>query len=359
MRPLDGIVVLDFSTLLPGPMATATLAAAGAEVIKVERPGGEDMRRFPPRAGETSTPYVALNAGKKIVEIDLKAKDALEELRPLIARADVVVEQFRPGVMARLGLGYAALSAFNPRLVYCSITGYGQTGPRAEEAGHDINYQARAGLLAQALDAEVQAPNPPALVADIAGGAMAAVINILMALRARDASGRGCHLDIAMHDAMASFLWFGLAEASATGRWPQGGRGLLTGGSPRYQLYRTRDGRHLAVGALEEKFWTVFCEAIGLSAELRDAKAPPEAATAAIAAIIAEREAAHWRALLEPLDCCCTLAATLEEAAADPHWQARGLTAATAELPGGASVVLAPVPLAPVFRTAGRSGPEG
>eukprot|EP01042_Synura_sphagnicola_P012490 gene12490-15890_t len=168
MQPLSDLLVLDFSTLLPGPLASLFLAEAGARVIRIERPDGEDMRRFPPRFGETSAPFAALNRGKQSLAIDLKAPDALERLTPLIVQADIVIEQFRPGVMARLGFGYEALKALNPRLVYCSISGYGQDGPRAFEAGHDINYQAIGGLLGQSLAQGRPAPLPPTLVADIA-----------------------------------------------------------------------------------------------------------------------------------------------------------------------------------------------
>ena len=148
MQPLSGIRVLDFSTLLPGPMATLLLAEAGAEVIKIERPdSGEELRNYKPRFADTSVSFAMLNRGKGSIAIDLKAPDALSRLRPLIATTDVVVEQFRPGVMDRLGLGYEALSAINPRIVYCAITGYGQNGPKAQVAAHDLNYQADAGLL--------------------------------------------------------------------------------------------------------------------------------------------------------------------------------------------------------------------
>src|SRR5437899_5760191 len=139
MQPLAGITVLDFTTLLPGPLATLMLAEAGAEVIKIERPGGEELRRFPPQIDGESAVYALLNRGKKSILLDLKAADARARLEPLVARCDVVVEQFRPGVMARLGLGYDDVKAANPRAVYCSITGYGQDGPRRNEAGHDIN----------------------------------------------------------------------------------------------------------------------------------------------------------------------------------------------------------------------------
>lgn len=350
MLPLDDLLVLDFSTLLPGPLATLLLAEAGARVVKIERPGGEDMRGFPPEFGETSAPFAVLNGGKSSVEIDLKAPDALARLAPLIRAADILVEQFRPGVMARLGFGYEALAALNPRLIYCSISGYGQDGPRAQEAGHDINYQALGGLLGQSLRRGQEPPLPPPLVADIGGGTMPASLNILLALRQRDRTGKGCHLDIAMADAMPAFAWYGLAQGHATGAFPQGGEGLLTGASPRYGLYATADGWFLAVGALEPKFWQLFCGAIGLAEGLRDDARDPRATRAAVAGIIASRDAGHWRSLLEPLDCCCTIVRTLEEARADQHFRERGLFSVAVREPGGRSIPSTPLPLAPLFR---------
>ncbi|AMJ60135.1 CaiB/BaiF CoA transferase family protein [Bosea sp. PAMC 26642] len=350
MLPLDDLSVLDFSTLLPGPLASLFLSEAGATVIKIERPGGEDMRRFPPRFGETSAPFAVLNRGKASIELDLKAPDAVARLTPLIARADILIEQFRPGVMKRLGLGYDALKALNPRLIYCSISGYGQTGPRAQEAGHDINYQAIGGLLGQSLARGAPPPLPPPLVADIGGGTMPALLNILLALRQRERSGQGCHLDIAMSDAMPAFAWYGLAQGQAGGHYPAGGQGQLTGGSPRYGLYATQDGWFLAVGALEQKFWTVFCETIALDESLRDDSRDAASTHAAITKIIASRPSADWRAELEPRDCCCTVVRTLAEAMNDPHLTARGLLDAQAQEPGGRRLVSTPLPLAPVFR---------
>lgn len=352
MQPLADLLVLDFSTLLPGPLASLFLSEAGAEVIRVERPEGEDMRHFPPRFGETSAPFAALNRGKRSLAIDLKGADAFERLRPLIQRADILIEQFRPGVMERLGFGYQALRVLNPRLIYCSITGYGQYGPRAADAGHDMNYQAVGGLLGQSLRHGGPPPLPPSLVADIAGGSMPAVLNILLALRQRDIGGEGCHLDIAMTDAMATFAWYGLAQGQASGRYPEGGEGMLTGASPRYGLYATSDGWFLAVGAIEDKFWTRFCEAIHLDPALCDDGNDPEATRGAVAAIILGRTASAWRDLLEPLDCCCTVVRTLGEALADPHLVARGLLDRQVEEPGGNRMVSTPLPLAPVFRDA-------
>jgi crotonobetainyl-CoA:carnitine CoA-transferase CaiB-like acyl-CoA transferase len=348
--PLEGLLVLDFSTLLPGPLATFMLAEAGAEVIKVERPGGEDLRRFPPHVGSTSAAFAALNGGKRSLCLDLKTEEGRAALRPSIGRADILVEQFRPGTMERLGLGYEQARTINPRLIYCSVTGYGQTGPRAGEAGHDINYQAVTGLLSLSPGSADAPATPPALVADIAGGAMPAVLNILLALRRRDLTGEGAHLDIAMADAMFTFAWFALAEGHATGRLPGAGDQMLAGGSPRYGLYATRDGQFLAVGALEDKFWAAFCDGIGLSPEQRDPAADPRRAREAVAAIIRERDGAVWRDLLEPLDCCCTLVATLEEARRDPHFIGRGLFARTALDGAGRSLPAVSVPIAPVLR---------
>jgi alpha-methylacyl-CoA racemase len=348
--PLEGLVVLDFSTLLPGPLATFMLAEAGAEVIKVERPGGEDMRRFPPRLGEGSAAFAALNAGKHSVVADLKTAEGRAALRPLIQRADILVEQFRPGVMDRLGLGWEAVRAVNPGLIYCSISGYGQGGPRAQEAGHDINYQARAGLLSLSPGSTGSPSVPAALVADIAGGSFPAVINILLALRRRDLTGEGCRIDVAMTDAMFTFAWLALAEGFAGGRFPGSQENRLAGGSPRYALYATADGKFLAVGALEEKFWGAFCHGLGLPEPLRDDRIDPAATRAAIVGIVRGKTAAEWRAILEPLDCCATILASLEEAVSDPQFRDRGLFRAQAAGPDGAAMPVATVPVAPDLR---------
>jgi len=219
-QPLSGVLVLDFTTLLPGPLATLMLAEAGAEVIKIERPGGEDMRAMPPLLDDEAAVFGLLNRGKKSVVLDLKNSSERSRLRSLLAKADVLVEQFRPGVMERLDLGFAAVKAINPRIVYCSISGYGQQGPRAGEAGHDINYQSRTGLLAIQPGPLDRPVIPPALVADIAGGTMPAVINILLGLRQRDQTGEAVYLDVAMTDAMFTFAWYAYGIGNATGKFP-------------------------------------------------------------------------------------------------------------------------------------------
>lgn len=355
-RPLDGIVVLDFSTLLPGPLATLMLAEAGAEVIKIERPEGEDMRRFGPTIGEgaaaCSAWFAVLNRGKRCIGLDLKDGDAVARLRPLIERADVVVEQFRPGVMDRLGLGFEAMRAINPRLVYCSISGYGARGPRAGAAGHDINYQATTGALQHAR-VSLEAPQPPGLLAaDIAGGTMPAVINILLALLRRERTGVGAHIDVAMTDAMFTFAVFAQAQGAATGEWAAPGEAVLSGALPRYGLYRTADDRLVAVGALEEKFWRAFCDLIDLPMRLRDDAATPSETRAAVAERIAARSHAEWSAALAGTDFCVTPVATLEEALADPHFVERGLFGHAVATASGRVLPACVVPIDPAFRAA-------
>ena len=263
--PLRGLKVLDFSTLLPGPMATLFLAEAGAEVVKIERPdSGEDMRYYPPKWGDSSVNFSLLNRGKKSIAVDLKNEQERAKLTPLIQEADIVVEQFRPGVMARLGLDYESIKKINPKIIYCSISGFGQSGPKKNVAGHDINYVGDAGLLSLSLGSADQPVVPPALIADIAGGSYPAVMNILLALRERDLSGQGCYIDIAMTDGVLPFLFWALGKKSASGVNPKNGQDRLTGGSPRYQLYPTSDERFVAAGPLENKFWKIFSETIGL-----------------------------------------------------------------------------------------------
>ena len=358
MRPLDGLLVLDFSTLLPGPMATLLLAEAGAEVVKIERPGrGDEMRGYAPRWGADSTNFALLNRGKRSITLDLKNPAGRERLEPLLARADVLVEQFRPGVMDRLGLGYDAVSARNPRLIYCSITGYGQTSPKRDVAGHDLNYIGDAGLLALSHGDAARPVVPPALIADIAGGAYPAVMNILLGLMRRGATGRGCYLDVAMTDNLFPFLYWALGQGAATGAWPGNGTDLVTGGSPRYQLYPAADGRIVAVAAIEDRFWAVFCEAIGLEPALRDDAQDAPATARRISEIIAAAPSAHWREVFARADCCCSVVATLQEAVADPHFTARGLfTRQIANGQGGRMPAL-PVPVDPAFRASEDAAP--
>ncbi|MET0875257.1 MAG: CoA transferase [Pseudolabrys sp.] len=352
MQPLTGLFVLDFTTLLPGPLATLMLAEAGAEVLKIEQPGGENARRFPPFVGNESAAFAMLNRGKASITLDLKSDADRQKLVPLIKRTDIVVEQFRPGVMDRLGLGYEDLKTVNPRLIYCSISGYGQSGPRVHEAGHDINYLGNTGLLDLQPGSVDHPVVPPMLAADIAGGSFPAVINILLALRARDRSGQGCRIDIAMTDAMFTFTWAALAIGAATGRFPKPGDLWLVGGSPRYQIYPAKDGRLIACGALEPKFWVAFTEAIGLPKEFVDDARNPMATRDAIAKLILTKTSDEWRPIFATADCCATVIVPLEEAMRDPHFVERGLFAHQVGTELGKTLTALPLPIAPEFRTA-------
>ncbi len=351
MQPLKGIRVLDFSTLLPGPLATLVLAEAGAEVIKIERPGrGDEMRSYVPKFGADSVNFALLNRGKRSVAIDLKAPGAIDRLKPLIESADVVLEQFRPGVMDRLGLGYERLRQLNPRIVYCALTGYGQHGPRAQVAAHDLNYVAESGMLALAAGPDGAPVLPSVLVADIAGGAYPAVINILLALRERDRTGAGCKLDIAMADNLFTLMYWAIGNGLAAGAWPRPGGDRVTGGSPRYNIYRTRDGSYLAAAPLEQKFWENFCALLEVPEVLRDDERDTAATRAAVAQRVAAHTAEELRALFKGHDVCCTIMTDLEHAVRDPHFAAREVFSRSLAAAGRTMSAL-PVPVADAFRS--------
>ena len=352
--PLSDIKVLDFSTLLPGPMATLLLAEAGAEVIKIERPGqGDEMRTYIPRWGSTSVNFAMLNRGKKSIAIDLKNPDEREFLKPLLEEADVIVEQFRPGVMDRLGLGFEHIREINPDIIYCSITGYGQSGPKRDVAGHDLNYIGDVGLLALSSGPLEQPVVPPALIADIAAGTYPAIMNILLALRERDRSGKPAYLDIAMTDNLFPFMYWAIGNGIGANVWPGNGDALVTGGSPRYQLYRTKDDRLLAAAPLEPKFWQTFCEAIGLEPSLRDDSRDPDATREEVSRIIRSRTSTDWASVLAAADCCCSIVKTIEQALADPHFAARGLFDKRITEGDQPPLTALPVPIVPAMRKGG------
>jgi len=323
MLPLAGIRVLDFSTLLPGPLAGLFLTETGAEVIKVERPGiGDEMRTYEPKLGVDGANFVLLNRGKRSVSIDLKASDTIARLTPLIQSADVLIEQFRPGVMQRLGLGFDTLSRINSRLIYCSITGFGQTGA--------------SGM-----------PHTP--LADIAGGSYPAGINILLALLQRQRTGRGTYLDISMADNLFLLAYWELASGFSTDAWPKAGAALTTGGSPRYRIYRTADGGYLSAGPIEQRFWEVFCRLIKLDESLRDDSRDPDATRRGVAACISAYPTAHWQRVFDGADACCAVVTSLEEAVQDPQVIARNLFARRASS-GARAIPALPVPIVEALR---------
>ncbi|WP_346200120.1 CaiB/BaiF CoA-transferase family protein [Caldifermentibacillus hisashii] len=264
MLPLQSIRVLDLSRLLPGPFCTMLLADFGAEVIKIEAPDlGDYARQYEPKIDENSVMFHSLNRNKKSVTLDLKTDEGKDQFLQMVGKADVVVESFRPGVMKRLGLDFPVLEKINPRLIYCAISGYGQTGPYAEMPGHDINYISYAGLL-ELMGEKDRKPIVPAVqVADLAGGAYPAVTGILLALLEREKSGKGQFIDISMMDGVISLLQSTLPNYLMKNIPSKRGEQMLSGGLACYEVYQTKDGRWLAVGALEMKFWRVFCQKIG------------------------------------------------------------------------------------------------
>jgi len=322
--PLDGIRVLDLSRLLPGPYATLVLADLGADVVKVEDPSGGDYARWmPPLAGRQSGIFHALNRNKRSLALDLRRPGGTEALRRLAARADVLVESFRPGVMDRLGVGWEALSRDNPRLVLCSISGYGQTGPYRLRAGHDLDYVALAGVLA--LNGGPEAPRPLAVqVADVAGGSWPAVAGILAALLRRAATGRGGHVDVAMAEGALGMLALQQGMADARGEPLRRGAEMLNGGWACYGVYRTRDGRFAALAALEPKFFAAFCEAVGrpeLAERQYDEGGGPRAE---LEAIFAARTRDEWAAFAEAHDACVMPVLEGDEPRRDPQLAGRG-----------------------------------
>ncbi|HZQ60743.1 MAG TPA: CoA transferase, partial [Casimicrobiaceae bacterium] len=317
------------------------LAECGAEVIKVERPGqGDEMRRREPRLGSDSARFALLNRGKRSVALDLKLPSARTQLEPLLRSADVLIEQFRPGVMDRLGLGYASLREINPAMIYCSITGYGQHGDKAQVPGHDLNYLAEAGLLSLSTDGEGKPCIPAVPLGDVAGGSHVAVLNIVLALRQRERTGEGCHLDIAMARNLFAFMDGAWARGVASGDWSMPGS-EWTGGSPRYRCYRTRDYRYLAVAALEPRFWRNFCAVLEIS--------PEEATSSAIEIAIAQRSAAEWEEIFAGREACVSLVRSVEEAACEAIGDGSSLPRMHGS--DGTSIPALPLPLAESLRT--------
>jgi crotonobetainyl-CoA:carnitine CoA-transferase CaiB-like acyl-CoA transferase len=333
--PLSGLRILDLSRLLPGPVATLYLADLGADVVKVEDTGAGDYARDLGNApGTVSAFFRAVNRNKRSIAIDLKQEAGRDALLALARDADVVVESFRPGVVAALRVDYATLAAVNPRIVYAAITGYGQTGPRAAMAGHDINYLGYAGIL----DQTGTRGGAPALsnlqIADLLGGAASAAIAILAAVIGAQKTGRGRHVDVAMADAALAHNIFALHALEQYGSTLPRGDDLLTGGVPAYGVYGTSDGRWLAVGALEPKFWQLLCAAIGrsdLAGGGLATGAEGERVRAELTALFASQPLSHWSRHFAAIDCCVTPVLTLDEALDDVQFSARNMVVRSAD----------------------------
>ena len=343
--PLTGVRILDLTRLLPGPLASLHLADLGADVIKIEDPVQGDYGRWMdpaepqyPQPSQASTPensskapsrwFLAINRNKRSVALDLKSAAGKQALLDLVVSADVVIEGFRPGVMDRLGLSYGTLKGVNPAVVLCSVSGYGQTGPLREKAGHDINYCALTGLL----DQTGLRGGPPSLgnfqVADLAGGALSAVMGILSALYSVARGGSGRHIDISMTDCAGAHGIMSMTEWQAHGSSAPRGQGFLTGRLPNYAVYQTQDERYIAVGALETAFWSKLCEVLCVpelvhydSTCNQDCQRVRDQLTA----IFASQPQAHWTNTFRDIDCCTGPVLTLEEAMEDPQLISRGL----------------------------------
>jgi alpha-methylacyl-CoA racemase len=323
--PLRGVRVLDLTRLVPGPVCTLHLADLGADVIKIEDTGAGD---YAPRALRA-----IVNRNKRGLQLDLKQPEGAEAFLRLARDADVLVEGFRPGAMAGLGLGYDAVAQVNPRIIYCSLTGYGQSGPYRDRPGHDLNYCGLAGVTSQIGVAPDRLALSNIPVADLMGGALTAAMGILAALFDAARTGRGRHLDIAMADGALAHAVMPLAALAAHGEARPAGGDTLTGALACYALYRTSDARFLAVGALERKFWETLCDVIA-RADLKPLHRTGDAAVEArvreeLAALIGARPLSHWAARFDRADCCVSPVHSIEEALADPHFRARGMVIAS------------------------------
>ncbi|MBS6341030.1 MAG: CoA transferase [Eubacterium limosum] len=325
---LEGLKILDFSTLLPGPFATTMLADLGAEVLKISGPGKPDIvLDYPPFIEGTtvSANQAWLGRNKKTMLLNLKKPGAVEVVKKLIMEYDIVMEQFRPGVMEKLGLGYEALAEINPRLIYCSLTGYGQTGSLSHRAGHDINYLARSGNMAQAGRAETGPVLTNMQVADVAVGSMNSVIGILAAVQYRNRTGKGQRVDIAMLDGLIPFNGMDGTAFLAAGKVPKREGERLNGGCM-YDFYETKDGQFLSVGALEPKFWAEFCHCIGRE-DLIEGSVWPEdvkAVKEVIRGILKEKTRDEWMAVFDGRDVCVEPVLSVQEALLeDAHIRAR------------------------------------
>ena len=341
-HPLEGITVLDLTRLLPGPVATMHLADMGATVIKIEDKGIGDYARTMSHVRNTvSQLFIAVNRGKQFVQLDLKDPVDHQRFLQMVETADLVVESFRPGVMKKLGLDWPVLKVLNPQLVMCSISGYGQDGPLALEAGHDINYIATSGMLAQNTDDKGRPVLPNLQIGDLLGGAQSALQGMLAALLAAKMNGQGRFVDVSMTDAVFAHNIMPLLAFNQSGKTAAPARDFLTGGLPCYNVYRTSDDRYMAVGALEYKFWQSCCRVLGRE-DLSQrhwslgqiiGSGDAMAVKAELDALFAQHDLQHWTAQFAKADCCVTPVLTTEEALRHPHFIARQM-AQQADYPG-------------------------
>ncbi len=315
---LEGLRVLDLTRLLPGPFCTMLLGDLGADVVKVEEPTGGD----PARHGTTGALFLLVNRNKRSLTLDLKTAEGRDLLLRLVDGADVLVEGFRPGVMDRLKLGYDVLAQRNPRLIYATLSGFGQSGPYRDRPGHDLNYIALAGLLGYNVDREGTPVVPAMQVADLGAGSLAALA-ILAAVVSRQQTGRGQSVDVSLFGTAIAWLPALIAPLVSQGRSAAPGDPVLSGGLAQYDVYTTADGRHVTLGALEPKFLLNFLNRVGRPELTREADRAH--LRSELAGIFATRSLAEWVDALADVDTCFAPVNTLEETLADPQVQALGL----------------------------------
>ena len=357
MLALEGIKVLDFCRNSPGMFATMILADLGAEVLMIERPMDETRAAYErivagiegPDDERRHASFNALQRNKRSIALNLKEPEALDVFRKLAADADVVVEGFRPGVVDRLGVGYEQVKQINPRAVYCSVSGYGQTGPYAQMAGHDINYISFAGALGLIGDSPDGKPVIPLnLIADYAGGGLCGAVGILAALMAREKTGQGQYVDIAMTEGVLYMLSGMISDALSQGFKATRGGTRLNGGSPFYNVYRTADDKYFSIAAIEPWFWENLCRAIGRE-DLIPHQSAGEEKRAEIAstleAIFLTKTRDEWFETLRDANISVGKVYDLEEALSDPQAIERGMVVEL-EAPGvpGGSVTQPGIP---------------
>lgn len=318
MGSLDDLKILDFSTLLPGPYATLMLADMGAEVLKISSASRPDIvLDYPPFIGDTgvSASQAWLGRNKKTMFLNLKTGEGKAVVKELVKEYDIVLEEFRPGVMEKLGLGYEDLKAVNPKLIYCSLTGYGQTGPMRDAAGHDINYMSRSGIISQAGRRESGPSLMNFQIADIAVGSMNSVIGILAAVNYRKNTGKGQYIDVAMMDGCVPFNSLDGAGFLVSGKEPKREGERLNGGCI-YDFYETKDGEYLSVGSLEPQFWSRFCTAIGREDLIEGTVYPPniDEVKAEIRGILKTKTRDEWVEVFSHYDACVQPVLNLKEA---------------------------------------------
>lgn len=327
--PLEGIRVLDLTRLLPGPYCTLMLADFGADVIKVEDPKlGDYARWYEPKIGDQSAIFLSLNRNKRSITLDLKQENDKAIFRDLVKTADVLVESFRPGVMDRLGLGFEVLKKDNEKLIYCAITGYGQTGPYANKAGHDLNFLSYSGLLDLQGEPNGKPLIPSVQIGDIGGGSLMGAIGILLAIIEAQKTGIGKFVDISMLDGAVSWEQTFLPGYFATGQLPERGELVLNGGKACYEVYRTKDDRFLSVGALEYKFWKNFCLVIGKEDFIGKLEEPVEEQRQMkqeIQAVILEKTLEEWLELFNDIDACVSPVLTPHEMSQHPQIRHRDM----------------------------------